>query len=421
MTRRDYNIGDEIDGRYVLRRDVGLGGIGRVFEAVHRFTGHSVVIKLVGDGAPSNLREELRARLVREARSLATLRHPNIISIFDGGVLSDGTPFLVMEMLEGRTLEGLIAARGRLTVEDTVGAALQLCDALEAAHVAGIVHRDVKPRNVLVVRDHVGRETVKIVDFGIARVEANDDRLTATGVVLGTGAYMSPEQLLAADDVGPASDVYSLGVTMFECLTGRVPYVGTYQQVLLQLATPDPLPEVASVRPETPGPLSDVVRRAMEPDLAARTGTTSELRQALKRAFVGARRQTSFFGAVRDSSAPPPSGDQRRRIVRAPYVTPAQLVIGEITLDGRTEDISTHGVLFICARACPVDRRGYLRFAMPIEGTIISVRVQVRWVGAARVQDPESPHAVGLEFLDLPSEVVPSLGRYVGLMRTDRM
>src|SRR5215472_4938925 len=139
----EFSIGDVIDHRYELRRDLGRGAGGVVFEACHTFTGRTVALKLVAPDVPRNMVGEMRARLLREARALAVLRHPGIVEVLDGGVTSDGTPYLVMEKLEGRTLEGLLTTRGKLSCEDAVATVLQLCDALDVAHRAGVVHRDV--------------------------------------------------------------------------------------------------------------------------------------------------------------------------------------------------------------------------------------------------------------------------------------
>jgi serine/threonine-protein kinase len=221
-------VGNTVDGRYELRRDLGRGAGGIVFEARHTFTGRRVALKVVAPDVPRAKLEELRGRLMREARALAAVHHPGVVEVLDGGVLDDGTPFVVMENLEGRTLEGLLTTRGKLSIHETVALTLQLADALEATHEAGVVHRDMKPSNVLITRDRDGRERVKLVDFGIAQIAGSKDeeKLTGIGALIGTPAYMAPEQLLALEDVDLRADLYALGITMFECLTGNVPYIG---------------------------------------------------------------------------------------------------------------------------------------------------------------------------------------------------
>ncbi len=411
-------VGDVVEGRYELRRDLGEKHAGRVFEAVHTFTGRSVALKRAAPDAAAEVREELQARLAREARALASVRHPGVVEVLDGGRLPDGTPFFVMEMLEGRTLEGLITARGKLGVPDTVAVALQLADGLAAAHAAGVVHRDVKPSNVLVVRDHARREVVKLVDFGIARLEATkEERLTGIGALIGTPAFMAPEQLLGLDDVDARADVYAIGVTMFECLTGRRPSEGSYQDVVLEVCYPAPVPTPDALEKELPAPLVAVVKRAMAKDRNERFGSARELQKALLAAVPGARLHTEFFGPPPTTASLPPGGPAgRRKLVRAAYVTPVRIVLGDLTIDGRTEDISTGGLLVVCHQVCPTDTKATIRFALPIEGKVVAVDVQVRWVKAARASDPEGPRALGVEFIDPPPEMTASIARYVGFM-----
>jgi tRNA A-37 threonylcarbamoyl transferase component Bud32 len=423
--KADFNVGDLIDGRYELRRDLGQGAAGRVFEARHQFTGRHVALKLVAPDVPYQLREELYVRLKREARALASVRHPGVVDVLDGGFLPDGTPYLVMEMLEGRTLEGLIAARGRIPVADTVALAFQLSLALEASHAAGVVHRDVKPSNILIVHDHARREVVKVVDFGIARLETSKEaKLTGIGALIGTPGYMAPEQLLGLDDVDKRSDIYALGVTMFECLTGQMPYEGNYQRVLLQVCSNEPVPAIEAVDATIPAALAAVVKRTMAKERDERFASMAELRKALVASDLSARKRTYFFNpppapvAAPSAAAAPAevAPAQRRKLVRASYVTPVHLVMGDVTIDARTEDISTGGLLVICRQLCPTDRRGTIRFALPMDGLVVALDVHVRWVRAARADDPEGPRALGVEFIDPPADMTASIERYVSFM-----
>src|ERR1700722_7703025 len=189
--------GDVLDGRYQLLRDLGRGAAGAVHEARHLFTGRLVAVKVLVPQVRREEHEEMRERLRREAQMLASIRHPGVVEVLDGSLTDGGVAYIVLEMLEGRTLEGLLTARRTLSLADTVGVGLQLCDALQAVHRAGVVHRDVKPGNVIVLHDAVG-ERIKLLDFGIAKLqdEGLDDKLTAAGFVLGTPAYMAPARLL---------------------------------------------------------------------------------------------------------------------------------------------------------------------------------------------------------------------------------
>src|SRR6187401_3382100 len=178
------DVGSLVDRRYRLKREIARGGAGAVFEAEHLYTNRPVAIKLlIGEYARLS---ESRQRLLLEAQALSAARHPGIVHALDAGETEDGTPYLVMELLEGRTLEGILAVRRRISVADAVYVGLQLCDALGAAHERGIVHRDVKPSNVFISRSESGREVTKVVDFGIARLPQQNHKLTQRGAVIGT-------------------------------------------------------------------------------------------------------------------------------------------------------------------------------------------------------------------------------------------
>lgn len=405
--------GDILDGRYEVMRELGRGAAGAVYEARHLFTGRFVAVKLLLPHHHPLDAEELRARLQREARALASIRHPGIVDVLDGGVAMDGSPYVVMEMLNGRTLEGLIAARGTVSTSNTIGVAVQLCDALHAVHLAGVVHRDVKPTNIIVTRDNTGSENIKLVDFGIARlVEPSEEKITAQGAPIGTPGYMSPERLLGVEALDGASDVYSVGVMMFECLSGSMPYTGTYGQVLMQASSSTPAPSLRSVAPDVPGALSDVVHRAMAKRVSDRFQTAGDLAAALL-SLPGASPRTTLLG-------PPPlpasvgaaqAGAQRRQWRRAPYSTPLQLLLESGGIDGRSEDISEAGLLVVSRESCATGQRAVVRFALPMEGKVVSVDAQVRWVRAAH-----SRHAIGLEFPAPPAYVRMSIARYVDLM-----
>jgi serine/threonine-protein kinase len=288
--------------------------------------------------------------------------------------------------------------------------ALQLCGALEAAHAAGVVHRDLKPANVLVVRDSDGRERVKLVDFGIAQLPGKaDERLTGIDAIIGTPAYMSPEQLIGSGDVDGRADVYALGITMFECLTGEVPYVGNYPAVLMQACGDGPgrrLP--AGVEPK----IANVVERAMAKKRDERFGSAGELAQALRVAQPNAPRWTALL----EPPARPETATQRRGFQRAPYVTPVSILFPHGATDGRSEDVSEGGLLVLTRHECEIGARATLRFAMPIEGRVASCDATARWVRSASANTAEGTRAVGFEFVDLGDELRASIQRYVSLM-----
>jgi serine/threonine-protein kinase len=415
------DVGDVLDGRYMLLRDIGRGAAGAVYEARHLFTGRFVAVKILLSQVRRKDQEELRARLQREGRALASIRHPGIVEVLDGGVTAEGCSYLVMEMLEGRTLEGLIAARTTLSVSDTVGVALQICDALEAVHRSGVVHRDVKPSNVIILRDAAGLERVKLLDFGVAKVlePSEDEKLTRTGAVIGTPAYMSPEQLLAEGDVDTQTDIYSLGVTMYECLSGTTPHQGSYAKALLSAAQGKAPPALGSIAPETPQRLAAIVDRAMEGARTSRFASVVDLSAAIEQAVPRASRRTTLLGPSPGSSPTsqkPTHVEQRRRGARAPYSTPVHLVVQGGVVDGRSEDISEAGLLILSMAICAMGQRVALRFALPMEGKVVSVEADVRWVRVAHGPDKQGLSAMGLEFFELSEPVRASIARYVSLM-----
>jgi serine/threonine protein kinase len=426
--RVEPKVGDVVGERYDLRCELGRGAGGVVFEAIHKFTQRSTALKVLSPDLPRSIIAEQSTRLIREARALAAVRHPGIVEVLDGGMLADGTPFIVLEKLEGRTLEGLIATRGKLSREDTVAIGLQLCDALDALHRAGVVHRDIKPGNVFVVRDRDGAERLKLLDFGIAQVRTPEqDKLTGIGALIGTPAYMSPEQLLALD-ADHRADIYGLGATLFECLTGRLPYEGNYQSVLLQACSNETkVPRVADYVPEAESKLSHIIEQAIARKMEDRIQTAVDFGRALYDVLPAARSRTYFLGPPAAPKFGPPASrhapqTQRRRSPRAGYSTPVQLQLESgAALEGRSEDISEGGILIICRDMAEAGGIATARFALPIEGKIVACRGHVRWVRAARPNEPQGPRAIGLEFIDLPSAMCTSIARYVSLMGEGEM
>jgi hypothetical protein len=211
-------------GQYRILRRMGSGATGVIYEAVRISDGQRVAIKLLRVAAAHDAVASDRLR--REAEALGLSWHPNVVEVIDHGHLPDGTTYLVMELLPGESLAARLLARGRLTPGELLPIALQMCDALSAVHAAGVVHRDVKPSNILLTvgrDDPAGTERVKLLDFGIARVEWEETRITNTGGPLGTPGYMSPEQEMGGAEIDGRSDLFSLGAVLFECLVGEPP------------------------------------------------------------------------------------------------------------------------------------------------------------------------------------------------------
>ncbi|MGH7438197.1 MAG: serine/threonine-protein kinase, partial [Polyangiaceae bacterium] len=276
-------VGETVDTRYELRRLIARGGMGLVYEAHHKFTRRAVALKLLADD--QRAQKETRQRLLREAHALSAVRHPGFVEVLDAGVCPHNGPYIVLEMLEGRTLDGILAARQRLSIADAVQIGRRVCAAVAHAHAHGVVHRDIKPSNIFVARTEFGEEYVKIIDLGVAAVAVEqlatvDRKLTKAHEVLGTPEYMAPEQLWG-QAIDARTDVYAIGMSLYECLTGDVPYTGAYPEVLVQVSKADGPPDVRKVRPDVPAALAIVIENALEKDAANRFQTANELGRAL--------------------------------------------------------------------------------------------------------------------------------------------
>jgi eukaryotic-like serine/threonine-protein kinase len=261
-------IGTLIRGRYRIEQKIGSGGMSSVYQAFDPTLERWVAIKLMHRDISSDPDQLERFR--REARAVAQLNHPHVVTVIDAGE-DEGAPFIVFEYVEGETLKDRIKRQGRLPVSEAVAYAIEIGRALECAHQHRLVHRDVKPQNVLIDAD--GR--AKVTDFGIARsLEAHG--LTATGRVLGTTDYVSPEQALG-HEVTPQSDIYSLGVVLFEMLTGEPPFRAESQVAVAMKHVREPLPDAQRLRPEISAALAAVVERATAKETAHRYEEVGEM------------------------------------------------------------------------------------------------------------------------------------------------
>jgi tRNA A-37 threonylcarbamoyl transferase component Bud32 len=233
-------------GSYVLDRELGRGGMGAVYAAVHQLLGRRAAVKLLLPDL--SRKQDLVQRFFNEARAASQIKHPGIVDVYDYGYSGDGTAFIVMELLEGETLAARLKARGRMPIPQAAVLARQVANALAAAHAGGIVHRDLKPDNIFLVKDPevVGGERVKLLDFGIAKlateIQGGTSR-TVTGAILGTPHYMSPEQCEGAREVDARSDLYSLGCMLFQMVSGVLPFdsPGVGGLIGMHLHVPPPL------------------------------------------------------------------------------------------------------------------------------------------------------------------------------------
>ena len=280
----DSLINTLFDDRYRILRKLGSGGMANVYLAEDEELGRRVAIKILNERYAGD--DLFIERFRREAKSAAGLSHPNIVSIYDRGE-AEGTYYIAMEVIEGRSLKELIMTRGALPVETAIAYAKQLLEALRFAHRHGIIHRDIKPHNVLVSADQqvkANEPRLKVTDFGIARHSAS--QMTEVGSIMGTAQYLSPEQARGAP-VTAASDLYSAGVVLYEMLTGKVPFTGDSAiEIAMKHVNDLPAPPSA-VRPEIPPELDQIVLRALAKDPADRYQTAEEFIEDLERFEAG--------------------------------------------------------------------------------------------------------------------------------------
>ncbi len=280
-------VGQTLAGKLVIEGVLGQGGMGVVLVARHAILNERVAVKLlrpVDPSAPNAAPHDPThvERLHREARAAARLKGIHVSRVMDVGTLDDGSPYIVMEYIDGATLAATVRERGPLPVEEVVDYVLQTCEGLAEAHVQGIVHRDLKPSNLMLTRGVDGSALVKILDFGIARAsDGHQPTLTGSSVMLGSPSYMSPEQIRDAHDVDVRTDLWSLGVTFYELLTQHLPFEAfTPAGLIARISVDPPVPPSAHVD-GLPDGLEDVVLRCLEKSPDARFGSVAELAQAL--------------------------------------------------------------------------------------------------------------------------------------------
>jgi eukaryotic-like serine/threonine-protein kinase len=283
-----------VAGKYRLTRMLGRGGMGSVWEGIHATLGTRVAVKFIdAEHAES---PEARHRFENEARAAATLRSKHVVEVYDHGLMEDGRPFIVMEFLEGEPLDKRLDRVERLPARDTARIVSQICRALSKAHAAGIVHRDLKPDNVFLVwDDEDGSDVAKVVDFGIAKFtdSKRPASATRTGSVLGTPYYMSPEQARGLRTVDFRSDLWSVGVIAFRCMTGHLPFEGeAVGDVLVKLCTA-PMPVPSQLVNDLPPGFDAWFARALTREPEGRFQSASELGTSLA-AVCGLSVQTSL-------------------------------------------------------------------------------------------------------------------------------
>jgi eukaryotic-like serine/threonine-protein kinase len=279
MPKSPVQPGEVIAERYLVERVLGAGGMGVVVSALHRTLGERVAIKLLFEHAAAE--PKVIERFLREARAAARLRSEHVVRVSDVGTLANGTPYLVMEFLDGNDVASELSRRGPLPVAEAIDYVLQACEALAEAHAAGIVHRDLKPANLFLAARPGGSRIVKIIDFGIAKSEESASSLTATSGTIGSPMYMSPEQIRSPKSVDQRGDVWSLGVTCYELLTGRLPFNAESVHGTLASIVVDPPLSLRSFRSDLPAALEAALLPCFEKNRSRRYASVAELARAL--------------------------------------------------------------------------------------------------------------------------------------------
>ncbi|HYI00429.1 serine/threonine-protein kinase [Hyalangium sp.] len=333
-SRTDPLLGSHVS-EYVIQERIGAGGMGIVYRAVQPLIGKQVAIKILK--ADITVARELVQRLLVEARVVNAIQHRGVIDIFGFGQLPDGRPYVVMELLQGVSLSTFIRKRKRLPAEEAVAILDEMLAALGAAHRGGVIHRDLKPGNVFLVENSEGERSVKLLDFGIAKVaEFRPSRpLTMEGHILGTPEYMAPEQV-RGEKVGPTSDLYAMGVIAFQMLTGRLPFLGEQTRVLVAQMEEKP-PALSSLVPDVPKVLETIVMRLLAKAPASRYASAEVVRRELSTLLPPRVSGLAVAtGETRGSANEPPTLSLRsdgRRTIEVPMLADSAQETEPLTAD----------------------------------------------------------------------------------------
>src|SRR5713101_2710919 len=285
----DPLLGQTLAGKYLVEKLIKRGGMGAVYQGKHVLMDKTVAIKVLRPALAVD--DDVVARFSREAKAASRISHPHAVSVTDFGESENGVVFLVMEYLDGRTLKEIIRSEGPMPLHRVVEIIRQVTGALDAAHGQGVVHRDLKSDNIMLSETN-GGDWAKVLDFGIAKIQelegTRDHDITAPNLVIGTPQYMSPEQCSQTGPIDARSDVYSLGVIVFEMLAGRVPFTGDSPTVIMMKQVQDEPPSILVARPDLPASVDNLVRKALAKQPVDRFQTAGELSEALTQAAANA-------------------------------------------------------------------------------------------------------------------------------------
>jgi serine/threonine-protein kinase len=336
LTPSDPLLGQTLAGKYRVEKLIKRGGMGAVYQGKHVLMDKTVAIKVLRPSLAVD--DDVVARFSREAKAASRISHPHAVSVTDFGESENGIVFLVMEYLDGRTLKEIIRSEGAMPLSRVVEIIRQVTGALDAAHGQGVVHRDLKSDNIMVSQTN-GGDWAKVLDFGIAKIQqpasVKDPDITAPNLVIGTPQYMSPEQCSQLQPLDARSDIYSLGVIVYEMLAGRVPFTGESPTMIMMQHVQDAPPSVLSTRPDLPPAVDGVIARALAKVPADRFQTAGELFAALSTA-AGAEVSAAprSMETVISVPIPPAADDLDEETLVRPRETPQYVTRPAAAQDG---------------------------------------------------------------------------------------
>ena len=311
-------VGELVGAKYRIVRLLAQGGMGVVYEAQHTVVRRRFAVKFLRRDLAE--RRDILTRFHREAQAAGALESEHVVAAVDFGIAEDGAPYIVMEYLVGESLTSLLGREGRLPVGRAADLVAQAARGIQVAHAAGIIHRDLKPQNLFLCRREDGTDLVKVLDFGVAKLQAADEMnaATRTGAMLGTVAYMSPEQARGDKIVDARSDVYALGAILYELCSGRKPHPGESPNAILHHIATQAAAPLAVIAPELPAGFSEVVARALEAAPEARPASAAALAEALapfveRQVWPAPKLEDSSAARSEPSPAPPVAAADPRR------------------------------------------------------------------------------------------------------------